>query len=120
MTLNYQKDRMEDMGNYRSCQHDLSAQEGCGTDQLECNHTDNQGIRLSQPGVRKVRSSVTNTVSFYDKVICLVHKGKAVDIVFLDLSKGFYSVSHSILPGNLAAHGLVMCVVCRIKNCLDG
>lgn len=80
------------------------------------NVQDNQGIRPSQHGVRKVRSPGTNTISFYDKVICLVHKGKAVDVVFLDLNKGFYSVSHSILPGNLAAHGLDMCAVIKIKN----
>lgn len=50
--------------------------------------------------------------------IHLAHGGKAVG-VYLHLSKAFDSVSHSILLGNLAPHGLDVCVGCWIKNCLD-
>jgi len=35
----------------------------------------------------------------------LVDEGKAVDVVSLDFSKAFYTVSHSILLENMAACG---------------
>lgn len=78
---------------------------------------DNQAIRPTQHGVRY---SLSNMISFYDKVISLVHKGKAVGVVSLDQSKALDSLSHSILLENLAASGLAVCVVCWIKNCLEG
>lgn len=84
------------------------------------NVQDNQAVRPSQHGVRKVRPSSSNIISFYDKVICFVHGGKAVGAVCLDQSKAFDSASHHFLLGNLVAHGLDVCVVCWIKNCLEG
>ena len=36
-------------------------------------------------------------ISFYDLVTRLVDEGKAVDVVHLDFSKAFDTVSHSIL-----------------------
>ncbi|KAK4824180.1 hypothetical protein QYF61_011477 [Mycteria americana] len=62
----------------------------------------------------------TNLISFYDKVTRLVDKGKAVDVVYLDFSKAFDTVSHSILWEKLAAHGLDGCTLCWVKNWLDG
>ncbi|KAK4815910.1 hypothetical protein QYF61_010150 [Mycteria americana] len=46
----------------------------------------NQGIRPSQHGFMKGRSCLTNLIS-YDKVIHVVVKGKAVDVVYLDFIK---------------------------------
>ncbi|KAJ7396680.1 hypothetical protein BTVI_142786 [Pitangus sulphuratus] len=40
------------------------------------------------------------------RVTCLGNEGKAVDVVYLDFNKAFDTVSHSILPENLAAHGM--------------
>ncbi|RMC12097.1 hypothetical protein DUI87_11232 [Hirundo rustica rustica] len=46
--------------------------------------------------------------------------GKAVDVVYLDFSKAFDTVSHSILLDKLAAHGLDSSTLRRVRNWLDG
>jgi len=74
---------------------------------------DNQVIRPSQHGFMKGSYCLTNLISFYDKVTLLVDEGEAVDVVYLDFSKAFDTVSHSIL---LAAHGLDGCTVCWLKK----
>ena len=43
-----------------------------------------------------------------------------MDVVYLDFSKTFDSVSHSFLLEKLAAHGLDRCTLCWVKNWLDG
>ncbi|GAB0180892.1 hypothetical protein GRJ2_000554500 [Grus japonensis] len=68
----------------------------------------------------KGRPCLTNLISFYDKVIRLVDEGKAVDAVYLDFSKAFDIVSHSILLEKLAAHGLDGHTLHWVKNWLDG
>ncbi|KAK4823648.1 hypothetical protein QYF61_005000 [Mycteria americana] len=77
-------------------------------------------FKPSQHGFRKGRSCLTNLISFYDKVTRLVDEGKAVDVVYLDFSKAFDTVSHSILLEKLAAHGLDGCTLRWVKNWLDG
>ncbi|PKU48060.1 rna-directed dna polymerase from mobile element jockey-like [Limosa lapponica baueri] len=81
---------------------------------------DNQVIRPSQHGFVKGRSCLTNLISFYDRVTCLVGEGKAVDVVYLDFSKDFDMFSHSILLEKLAAHGLDGSTLCWVKNWLEG
>ena len=81
---------------------------------------DNQGIRASQHGFMKGRSCSTNLISFYDQVTCLVDEGKAVDVIYLDFSKAFDTVSHSILLEKLAAHGLDRCTLHWVKIWLEG
>ena len=63
---------------------------------------------------------MTNLISFYDKVTHLVDEGKAVDVVYLDLSKAFDTVPHNILVEKLAAHGLDGRMLCWVKHWLDG
>jgi len=67
----------------------------------------------------KGRSCLTNLVSFYDQMTCLVDEGKAVGVVYLDFSKAFDTVSHSILLEKLAAHGLDRCTLRWVKNWLN-
>ena len=79
---------------------------------------DNQVVRPSQHGFRKGRSCLTNLIS-YDKVTRLVDEGKAVAVVYLDFSKAFDTVSHSILLEKLPAHSLDGRTLRWVKNWLD-
>ena len=67
---------------------------------------DNQGIRPSLHGFTKGRFCLINLISFHVLVTCLVDEGKAVDVVYLDFSKAFDTVSLSTLLQKLAVHGL--------------
>ena len=67
----------------------------------------------------KGRSSLPNLIS-YDQVTCLVDEEKAIDAVYLDFSKAFDTVSHSILLEKLAASGLDSYTLCWVKNRLEG
>ncbi|GAB0202730.1 hypothetical protein GRJ2_002738600 [Grus japonensis] len=71
-------------------------------------------------GFMKGRSCLTNLISFYNQVTHLVDEGKAVDVVCLDFSKAFDTVSHSILLEKLVAHGLDRCTLRWVKNWLEG
>ncbi|TRZ07979.1 hypothetical protein HGM15179_019124 [Zosterops borbonicus] len=117
------KGRKEDPGNYRSVR--LTSVPGKVMEQfilsvIMQHLQDGQGIRPSQHGFRRGRSCLTNLVSFYDQVAHLVDAGKAVDVVYLDFSKAFDTVSHSILLEKLAAHGLDRSTLCWVRNWLDG
>ncbi len=47
-------------------------------------------------------------------------EGQAVDVVYLDFSKGFDTVPHNIFVEKLAAHGLDGCTLHWVKHWLDG
>ena len=83
-------------------------------------NSDYWGIRPSQHGFTKGRSCLTNLISFYDLVTHLVDEGKAVDEVYLDFSKAFDTVSHSLLLQKLAARGLDRYTLHRVRNWLKG
>ncbi|PKU49573.1 rna-directed dna polymerase from mobile element jockey-like [Limosa lapponica baueri] len=68
----------------------------------------------------KGRSCLTNVISFYDKVTCLVVDEKAVSVVYLDFNKAFDTVFHSIFLEKLAVHGLDWHTLHWVKNWLDG
>ncbi|GAB0207546.1 mitochondrial enolase superfamily member 1 [Grus japonensis] len=119
----YKKGWKEDPGNYRPVS--LISVPGKIMEQfilraLTRHVQDNQGIRPSQHGFMKGRSCLTNLISFCDQVTRLADEGKAVDVIYLDFSKAFDTVSHSILLEKLAACGLDRCTLCWVKNWLEG
>ncbi|XP_071892066.1 uncharacterized protein [Anas platyrhynchos] len=126
MTPIYKKGRRADPGNYRPVS--LTSVPGKLMEQILLRvimqHLQGkQAIRPSQHGFMKGRSCLTNLlhrISFYDKVTRWVDEGKAVDVVYLDFSKAFDTVSHSILLKKLPALGLDWRTLCWVKNWLDG
>jgi len=115
------KGRKEDLGNYRPFSVVLGKiMERLILSALTRHVKDNQVIRARQHWFMKGRSFLTNLISFYYQVTCLVDEGKAVDVVYLDCSKAFDTVLYSILLEKLAAHGLDGCTLHWIKNWLNG
>ncbi|KAJ7406965.1 rna-directed dna polymerase from mobile element jockey-like [Willisornis vidua] len=53
-------------------------------------------VDADKDGFMKGRSCLTNLILFYDKVIHLVDERRALGVVYLDNTKAFDTVSHSI------------------------
>ncbi|KAK4817093.1 hypothetical protein QYF61_027924 [Mycteria americana] len=95
---------------------DDTKSEGCAAIQSDLN----RNIMKFNKEKCKVLPLGRNTSMHQPPVTRLVDEGKAVDVVYLDFSKAFDTVSHSILLEKLAAHGLDGCTLRWVKNWLDG
>lgn len=63
---------------------------------------------------------LTNLAAFYDGMAGWVNEGRAVDVVYLDKSKAFDTVSHNILIAKLRIYGLDEWTMRWIKDWLNG
>ncbi|CAM4643845.1 unnamed protein product [Caretta caretta] len=76
-------------------------------------------IRNSQHGFPMGKSCLTNLIAFSDEITGSVDEEKAVDMLFLDFSKAFDTISHSILASKLKKYGLDEWTIRWIESWLD-
>ena len=73
-----------------------------------------------QSGFRKNHSTATATMKVLNDVTCALDRGKSCAAVFIDLTKAFDTVNHSILLSRLCSIGLSDFTLGWVSNYLNG
>ncbi|CAM4605533.1 unnamed protein product, partial [Caretta caretta] len=118
----FKKGKKEDPGNYRPVS--LTSVPGKIMEQVLkesiLKHLEERKvIRNSQHGFTKGKSCLTNLITFYGQITGSVDEGKAVDMLFLDFSKAFDTVSHSIFASKLKKYRLGEWTIRWVESWLD-
>jgi len=105
----FKKGKKEDPGNYRTVS--FTSIPGKVMEQLILEVIikqveEKKVIRNSQHGFIKGKSCLTKVIAFYDGMTGWLDEGRDVDVVYLDFSKAFDTVSHHILLGKVRKCGL--------------
>lgn len=120
----FQRGKKDDPGNYRpvsltSIPAKLMEQLSLGV--VSRHIKDKSVIRGSQHGFTKGKSCLTELRVFYEDMSRVIDDGiKAVNVVYLDFSKAFDTISHSILAAKLKKCGQDDQVVRWTVICLKG
>ena len=72
-------------------------------------------VRKSRHGFMKRKPCLTNLITFYNEVTGLVDEGRAGDVVYLNFSRAFNTVSRNILTEKLTKYRLDKHTVRQIK-----
>jgi len=121
LLLIYKKALKQDPGNYRPI--NLTSVPGQVMEHILLRAITSQMKHMtgkSQHGFTKGKLCLRDLITFYNQVTCSADVGRAVDIVYLDASKAFDMVSHSLLLEQLMSYGLDKWSVQWVENWLTG
>ncbi|KAJ7400016.1 RNA-directed DNA polymerase from mobile element jockey-like protein [Pitangus sulphuratus] len=87
---------------------------------IEKHLKDNAVIGHSQNDFMRGKSCLSNWISFHDKLTHVADQGEPADVIFLDFSEAFDTVSHRILLDKMPSTQLDKHIMWWVSNWLRG